>query len=134
MSKSDRILEIKEMIRQNEKDIKELNNKLIKLNAPKGYKKSTSYNDYDTIRGGQSGMKLDYYLKELERLETLLDLNKSILKRLVNEIDEEEYLLLLDKEEQVKFLREIQGYTQQETADKMFVSVSTVRRIEKRVY
>lgn len=116
------------------KQLKDLDDMYLKAFSPKGYKSGTSYNDYDTIPGGNKEFHIEEYFEEKKRLETLLDLDKQILLSLKREVDEKEYLELLNTNSQkVKFLRVVKGYTQAKTAEVIGVSERTVQRIENNI-
>lgn len=132
MNRLDKIKDIEYKIKQIKRDIEELDKKYLKAYAPKGYGKGTSYNDYDTIPGGNKELHLESYHEERKKKETLLELNEEILLSLKMEVDEKEYLeLLTNNYQKVKFLRVVKGYTQAKTAEILDISDRTVRRIEK---
>jgi len=132
MNRLEKIKDIEYKIKQIKRDIEELDRKYVKAYAPKGYKSSTSYNDYDTIPGGNKELHLESYYEEKKKKETLLELNEEILLSLKMEVDTDEYLRLLSNNYQkVKFLRKVKGYTQSKTAEMLGIGQRTVQRIEK---
>ncbi len=134
MNRLEKIKDIEYKIRQLKRDIEELDKKYLKTYAPKGYGKGTSYNDYDTIPGGNKELHVENYCEERKKKETLLELNEEILLSLKMEVDEKEYLgLLTNNYQKVKFLRIVKGYTQAKTAEILDISDRTVRRIEENI-
>lgn len=131
MNRLDKIKDMEYKISDIKKQLKDLDDMYLKNFAPKGYKGSTSYNDYDTIPAGNKEFHVEDYFEEKKRLETLLELDKQILLSLKREVDEKEYLELLNTNSQkVKFLRVVKGYTQAKTAEIIGVSERTVQRLE----
>lgn len=131
MNRLDKIKDMEYKISDIKKQLKDLDDMYLKAFSPKGYKSGTSYNDYDTIPGGNKEFHIEEYFEEKKRLETLLDLDKQILLSLKREVDEKEYLELLNTNSQkVKFLRVVKGYTQAKTAEIIGINERTVRRIE----
>lgn len=134
MNRLDKIKDIEYKIRQLKREIKELDRKYLKAYAPKGYGCGTSYNDYDTIPGGNKELHLESYYEERKRKETLLELNEEILLSLKMEVDTDEYLsLLTNNYQKVKFLRIVKGYTQEKVAEKLDISERQIRRLERKV-
>lgn len=131
MNRLDKIKDIEYKIKQIKRDIEELDKKYLKAYAPKGYGQGISYNDYDTIPGGNKELHLESYHEERKKKETLLELNEEILLSLKMEVDEKEYLgLLTNNYQKVKFLRIVKGYTQAKTAEIIGISERQVQRIE----
>lgn len=132
MNRLDKIKQIEDRIIETKKQLKELDELYIKAFSPKGYKSGTSYNDYDTIHGGNKEYHLDQYYLEKNKLETLLMIDQNILSNLKRDINVDETLKLLsDNTLKVKFLRIVAGYTQKETAEKLDISESSVYRMSK---
>lgn len=103
----------------------------LKANAPKGYSSGSSYEDYDTIHGDKKDYSMDRLALEIAPYETQIKLDRMILQRLENEPDTDEYLsLLVTDKEKVEFLRKVKGYTQRQTAEKLYISERKVRKIE----
>lgn len=100
---------------------------------PKEYSNGTSYADYDCIHGSKKEYLVEEYFKERKRLEAEINVHSVILNRLIRESDEEEYLNLLNNpKEQVYYLRKVKGYTQQEVADKLNISLVYVKKLDKK--
>ena len=135
MNRLEKIKDIEYKIKQIKRDIEELDRKYVKAYAPKGYGHGTSYNDYDTIPGGNKELHLESYHEEKKKKETLLELNEEILLSLKMEVDEKEYLeLLTNNYQKVKFLRIVKGHTQAKTAEIIGISERQVQRIENNIY
>lgn len=134
MNRLDKIKDMEYKISDIKKQLKDLDAMYLKAFSPKGYKSGTSYNDYDTIPGGNKEFHIEEYFAEKKRLETLLELDKQILLSLKREVDEKEYLELLNTNSQkVKFLRVVKGYTQAKTAEIIGISERQVQRIENTI-
>lgn len=134
MNNIDKIKELELIIQQTKKKIDDLDKTYRKGFAPKGYGKGTSYNDFDTIKGGNKELHMEDYFAEKKRLETLLELTEDILLSLKREVDEKEYLELLSNNYQkIKFLRIVKGYTQAKTAEMLNISIRYVQKIEKKL-
>jgi len=119
-----------------ENSIEEIESYLRKIEGPKGLKKKTSYNDYDTINGEQDTFesvgttKLN---KELERLEDLLTLQNKNLERyytIKKELDDCANKVT-NVTVKVSMLRKL-GMSQEKVAELVERNVRTVRRMEKR--
>lgn len=132
MNRLDRIKDMEYKISDIKKQLKDLDDMYLKAFSPKGYKSGTSYNDYDTIPGGNKEYHIEEYFVEKKRLETLLELDKQILLSLKREVDVDEYLKLLTTNiQKVKFLRIVKGYTQAKTAEIIGISLRYVQMLEK---
>lgn len=124
--------EIQDRIEQNKKALKELDNKYLKAFAPEGYKSGTSYNDYDTIHGSRKELRVEDYIREREKIRVLIELDEQILSTEIAIAEDEKYLSKLkNKEDKIKYLRKVRGYTQERTAEILNVDVRTIQRIEK---
>lgn len=134
MNRLDKIKDLEYKAKQYKIDLKKLDDKYLRGFAPKEYGKGTSYNDYDTIPGGNKELHMEDYFAEKKRLETLLELTEDILLSLKREVDEKEYLELLSNNYQkIKFLRIVKGYTQAKTAEMLNISIRYVQKIEKKL-
>ncbi|WP_040191038.1 ECF-type sigma factor family protein [Clostridium culturomicium] len=132
MTRLEQIKQIEDRIIETKKQLKELDELYLKAFSPKGYKGGTSYNDYDTIPGGNKEYHLDQYCLQKNKLETLLMIDRNILSNLKRDINVDETLKLLSNNTlKVKFLRIVAGYTQKETAEKLGISESSVYRMAK---
>lgn len=134
MTRLEQIKQIEDRIIETKKQLKELDDMYLKAFSPKGYKGGTSYNDYDTIPGGNKEFHIEEYYGIKTKLETLLELNEQILINLKMEVDEEEYLgLLKNNYQKIKFLRIVKGYTQAKTAERLGISLRYVQILEKKL-
>ena len=124
--------EIQDRIEQNKKALADLDNKYLKAFAPEGYKSGTSYNDYDTIHGSRKELRVEDYIREREKIRALIELDEQILSTEIAIAEDEKYLSKLkNKEDKIKYLRKVRGYTQERTAEILNVDVRTIQRIEK---
>lgn len=134
MNRLETIKDLEFKVKSIKTDLKKLDEKYQRAFTPKGYKKGTSYNDYDTIPGGNKELHIEEYFAEKKRLETLLDLTEEVILSLKREVDEKEYLrLLTNNYQKVKFLRIVKGYTQAKTAEILDISDRTVQRLESKI-
>jgi len=132
MNNIDKIKELESIIKQTKRQIDDLDRLYKRAFMPKGYGKGTSYNDYDTIKGGNKEFHIEDYSAERERLVNLLELSENALNVRKSEVDVNEYLALLTNNYQkVKFLRRVKNKTQAETANILNIGQRTVQRIEK---
>ena len=132
MNKLEQIKEIEYRVAENIIALKKLDGTYLKYCCPEGYKGGTSYNDYDTIHGSRKEYTVEKYLHEKLKLQTMIDLDESILKNLKSEVDTDNYLKLLkDNKQKVKFLRIVKRCTQAEVAEILHISTRQVQRIEK---
>ena len=102
---------------------------------PKGYSKGTSYEDFDTIHGSKIEFHADQYqriLQEASQLENMLVLQESSLERYYKIKKEIDDCLNnhMDISAKVSILRET--LTQEEVAELIEVSISTIKRIDKK--
>lgn len=124
--------EIQDRIEQNKKALADLDKKYLKAFAPEGYKSGTSYNDYDTIHGSRKELRVEDYIREREKIRALIELDEQILSTEIAIAEDEKYLSKLkNKEDKIKYLRKVRGYTQERTAEILNVDVRTIQRIEK---
>lgn len=134
MNNIDKIKELELIIKQTKKQIDDLDKLYRKGFAPKGYGKGTSYNDYDTIPGGNKEFHIEDYSAERERLVNLLELSENALATRKSEVNVDEYLpLLTNSYQKVKFLRKVKGYTQEKASEKLGISERQVRRLERKI-
>lgn len=132
MNNIDKIRGLESIIKQTKRQIEELDKLYNRAFAPKGYGKGSSYNDYDTIPGGNKEFHIEDYSAERERLVNLLELSENALATRKSEVNVDEYLpLLTNNYQKVKFLRKVKKCTQAETADILGIGERTVQRIEK---
>ena len=119
--------EIQDRIEQNKKALADLDKKYLKAFAPEGYKTGTSYNDYDTIHGSRKELRVEDYIREREKIRALIELDEQILSTEIAIAEDEKYLSKLkNKEDKIKYLRKVRGYTQERTAEILNVDVRTI--------
>lgn len=128
------IEEIKQRIDSNLKALYNLDEKYIKAYKPKDWPEGTSYNDYDTIHGGAKEPRVEDYYQERQRLLALIELDEQLIVAIGMQVDEKEYLSLLNNNSQrIQYYRFVKGYTQAKTAEILGITERQVRRIEKEI-
>ena len=128
-----RIQELKEHIKEKEKELREIKETAIRYSAPMGYPSGTSYEDYDCIHG--SKRKIDIYklVEDIQRLETLIEIDKHILKQLEKEKDIEKKINEIESmEEKLVYLRKL-GLTVEEASECLYISTRQAYRYLRRV-
>ena len=123
-----RIQELKEHIKEKENELREIKEKAIRYSAPMGYPGGTSYEDYDCIHG--SKRKIDIYklAEDIQRLETLIELDKHILRELEKEKDIEKKVNEIENtDDKIAFLRKL-GLTVEEIASTIWMSERQIYR------
>lgn len=133
MKLNQRIATLKETIYNLKKELMELKRKSVKFCCPKGYSTGTSYELHDNIRGSKKEVDIYKLAENIEKLETLIEIEEKILEGLIKEKDIEEKIHDLETiDERVMYLRRI-GYTVEEIAETVFLSPRQVYRILRRV-
>lgn len=126
--------EIKLRLDTNRYELKKLDEFYLKAFAPKGYKGSTSYNDYDTIPSGNKEYSIEEFSIIRNRLIKSIKYDEKVLFKLVNEINIDTYLNLLeDTKERIEYLRNVQGYSINKISEKLDISRRHVNRVLKSV-
>ncbi len=127
-----RIMELEEHIRETEKELKKLKEDAIKFASPKGYSSGTSWELHDCIRGSKKKLDIHKLAEDIDRLTTLIELDKRVLKMLKQNADVEEKLgKLKTLKEKIIYLRQL-GYTVEETAEVLYVSPRHLYRLLKK--
>ena len=128
-----RIEELRSHIKEKEKELREIKETAIRYSAPMGYPSGTSYELHDNIRGSKKEVDIYKLAENIEKLETLIEIEEKILEGLIKEKDIEEKIHDLETiDERVMYLRRI-GYTVEEIAETVFLSVRQTYRILRRV-
>ena len=123
-----RIQELKEHIKEKEKELREIKEKAIRYSAPMGYPSGTSYEDYDCIHGSKKRIDIHKLAEEIERLEVLIDIDKHILKELERNRNIDEKLKQIENiDDKIAFLKKL-GFTNEETAEQCYISVRQLYR------
>ena len=128
-----RIMELEEHIREAEKELKKLKEDALKFASPKGYSSGTSWELHDCIHGSMK--KLDIYklAEDIDRLTTLIEIDKRVLDMLKRNRDAEEKVKeLKTNEEKITYLRKL-GLTVEEVAEVIWLSPRHVYRILKKM-
>jgi len=105
------------------------------IEGAKGYKKSTSYNDYDTIMGERdTHFSVGYgrLLDEIHRLESMIVLEDSKLKRYYKMKKEIDNCIASVTSINVKVSLLREKFTQEQVAEMVDKSTRTVQRIDKK--
>ena len=133
MNRLEKIKELDIRIEQIKIDIEELDEVYLKGFAPKGYGHGTSYNDYDTIPGGNKELHLEEYYERKKRLGGLLSIALKSRLEFKSEVETDVWLeLITDLTDKVHFLRVVKGYTQSKTAEMLNISERYVQKLEKK--
>jgi hypothetical protein len=123
-----RIQELKEDIKEKEKELQKIKEDAIRYSAPMGYPSGTSYEDYDCIHGSKKRIDVEVLMRDIERLETLIDIDKHILKQLVEEKDIERKINEIESvDDKIAFLRKL-GLTVEEIAGTIWMSERQIYR------
>ena len=111
-----RIQELKEHIKEKEKELQKIKEDAIRYSAPMGYPSGTSYEDYDCIHGSKKRVDVEVLMRDIERLETLIEIDKHILRELEKEKDIEKKINEIESmEEKLIYLRKL-GLTVEEAS------------------
>ena len=119
-----------------ENSIEDIESYFRKIEGPKGYKKSTSYDDYDAIMGERStNLSVGYgkLLEELHRLESMLYLQNCNLERyyriknVILQCEDE----TTDVVVKVSMLRKL-GLSQERVSEMVHCHVNTVQNYDKK--
>lgn len=133
MNRLEKIKELDIRIEQIRNDLEELDEVYLKGFAPKGYGHGTSYNDYDTIPGGNKELHLEDYCERKKKLEGLLSIALKSRLEFKLEVDTDVWLeLITDLTDKVHFLRDVKGCTQAKTAEMLNISERYVQKLEKK--
>jgi cell division protein FtsL len=128
-----RIEELRSHIKEKEKELREIKEAAIRYSAPKGYPSGTSYEDYDCIHGSKKRIDVEVLMRDIERLETLIDIDKHILKQLEEEKDVERKINEIESmEEKLVYLRKL-GLTVEEASEVLYISTRQAYRYLRRV-
>lgn len=125
---------IRDRISLNESKLRKLDLEFHKASCPSGVGVTTSYEDYDAIHGGKKELNVPEWYEAKRKLIVQIDLDQQILESILDGVEDEEYLNLLETNEQkVAYCRIVQGYTQAKTAELIGLSERQVRRIEQKI-
>lgn len=123
-----RIEDLRSHIKEKEKELREIKEDAIRYSAPMGYPSGTSYEDYDCIHG--SKRKIDIYklAEDIQRLETLIEIDRHILRELEKNKDLDEKLKQIENtDDKIAFLRKL-GLTVEEIASTIWMSERQIYR------
>ena len=123
-----RIQELKDCIREKEKELQKIKEDAIRYSAPMGYPGGTSYEDYDCIHGSKKRVDVEVLMRDIGRLETLLEIDKHILRELEKGKDLDEKLQQIEStDDKIAFLRKL-GLTVEEIASTIWMSERQIYR------
>lgn len=123
-----RIQDLKNCIREKEKELQKIKDDAIRYSAPMGYPSGTSYEDYDCIHGSKKRIDVEVLMRDIERLETLIQIDKHILKQLEEEKDLERKISEIESiDDKIAFLRKL-GLTVEEIASTIWMSERQIYR------
>ena len=128
-----RIEDLKLHIKEKEKELREIKETAIRYSAPMGYPSGTSYEDYDCIHGSKKRVDIETLMRDIERLETLVELDKHILRELEKEKDIEKKVNEIESiDDKIAFLRKL-GLTVEEIASTIWMSERQIYRHLRRM-
>ena len=123
-----RIQELKEHIKEKEKELQKIKDDAIRYSAPMGYPSGTSYEDYDCIHGSKRKIDIHKLAEDIERLETLIEIDRHILRELEKNQDLDEKLQQIEStDDKIAFLRKL-GLTVEEIASTIWMSERQIYR------
>ena len=133
MKINQRIEELTSHIKEKEKELREIKEKAIRYSAPMGYPSGTSYEDYDCIHGSKRKIDIHKLAEDIQRLETLIELDKHILRELEKAKDIEKKINEIESmEEKLVYLRKL-GLTVEEASEVLYISTRQAYRYLRRV-
>ena len=128
-----RIQELKDCIREKEKELQKIKEDAIRYSAPMGYPSGTSYEDYDCIHGTKRKTDIYKLAEDIEKLEILIEIDKHILKQLEKEKDIEKKVNEIESvDDKIVFLRKL-GLTVEEIASTIWMSERQIYRHLRRM-
>ena len=128
-----RIQELKEHIKEKEKELREIKETAIRYSAPMGYPSGTSYEDYDCIHGSKKKIDIYKLAEDIQRLEALIEIDKHILRELEKEKDIEKKINEIESmEEKLVYLRKL-GLTVEEASECLYISTRQAYRYLRRI-
>ena len=133
MRLNQRIEELRSHIKEKEKELREIKETAIRYSAPMGYPSGTSYEDYDCIHGSKKRVDIETLMRDIERLETLVELDKHILRELEKAKDIEKKVNEIESiDDKIAFLRKL-GLTVEEVASTIWMSERQIYRHLRRM-
>lgn len=123
-----RIEELRSHIKEKEKELREIKETAIRYSAPMGYPSGTSYEDYDCIHGSKKKVDIYKLAEDIQRLETLIEIDRHILRELEKNKDLDEKLKQIENtDDKIAFLRKL-GLTVEEIASTIWMSERQIYR------
>ena len=128
MKINQRIEDLRSHIKEKEKELREIKETAIRYSAPMGYPSGTSYEDYDCIHGSKKRVDIETLMRDIERLETLIEIDRHILRELEKEKDIEKKVNEIENiDDKIAFLRKL-GLTVEEIASTIWMSERQIYR------
>ena len=128
MKLNQRIEDLRSHIKEKEKELREIKETAIRYSAPMAYPSGTSYEDYDCIHGSKKRVDIETLMRDIERLETLVELDKHILRELEKAKDIEKKVNEIESiDDKIAFLRKL-GLTVEEIASTIWMSERQIYR------
>ena len=128
-----RIEDLRSHIKEKEKELREIKETAIRYSAPMGYPSGTSYEDYDCIHGTKRKIDIYKLAEDIQRLETLIELDKHILRELEKAKDIEKKVNEIESiDDKIVFLRKL-GLTVEEIASTIWMSERQIYRHLRRM-
>ena len=123
-----RIEDLRSHIKEKEKELREIKETAIRYSAPMGYPSGTSYEDYDCIHGSKKEIDIYKLAENIEKLETLIEIDKHILRELERSQDIEKKVNEIENtDDKIAFLRKL-GLTVEEIASTIWMSERQIYR------
>ena len=133
MKLNQRIQDLKNCIREKEKELQKIKEDAIRYSAPMGYPSGTSYEDYDCIHGSKKKVDIYKLAEDIQRLETLIEIDRHILRELEREKDFEKKINEIESmEEKLVYLRKL-GLTVEEASECLYISTRQAYRYLRRI-
>ena len=133
MKLNQRIEELRSHIKEKEKELREIKETAIRYSAPMGYPSGTSYELHDNIHGSKKRVDIETLMRDIERLETLVELDKHILRELEKAKDIEKKVNEIENtDDKIAFLRKL-GLTVEEIASTIWMSERQIYRHLRRM-
>ena len=133
MKLNQRIEDLRSHIKEKEKELREIKETAIRYSAPMAYPSGTSYELHDNIHGSKKRVDIETLMRDIERLETLVELDKHILRELEKAKDiEKKENEIESMEEKLVYLRKL-GLTVEEASECLYISTRQAYRYLRRV-
>ena len=123
-----RIQDLKNCIREKEKELQKIKETAIRYSAPMAYPSGTSYELHDNIHGSKKEIDIYKLAENIEKLEMLIEIDKHILRELERSQDIEKKVNEIENtDDKIAFLRKL-GLTVEEIASTIWMSERQIYR------